>query len=176
MIYFIIITTYDHLIPIGKSMGVSLVVLAIFTFLQTRSTIFLIEKLSFYTNLSTSFLGMTLISWGNNVGDTINACVAAKLGKVDLLIASILGTQILNLQFCLGFPWLISTLTSSGLQILIADTNTFKFFATVFFVVLATILVISMFSMRLNKITGLILVMIYLVYITYEFKNNISII
>ena len=172
----IIITMYDLLIPVEKSITISLMVLTIFTFLQTRATIFLIEKLSHYSNLSTSFLGMTLVSWGNNVGDTINACVAAKLGKVDLLIASILGTQILNLQFCLGFPWLISTLTTSGLQILITDTNTFKFFATVFFVVLATILVLTMFSMRLNRISGFILVIIYLIYITYEFKNNISII
>jgi Ca2+/Na+ antiporter len=131
--------------------------------------------LSEYTNLSTSFLGMTLISWGNNIGDTINACVAAKLGKVDLMIASILGTQILNLQFCLGFPWFISTLMTSGLQIMVSDNNTFKFFATVFFVVLATVLSLTMFGMKLNRVTGFILVIIYLVYITYEFKNNISI-
>ena len=166
---------YDYIIPMEKSITCSLVILAILSFLQTRATIFLIETLSFYTNLSTSFLGMTLISWGNNVGDSINAAVAARLGKVDLLISSILGTQILNLQICLGFPWFISTLTTPGLQILIADTNTFKFFATVFFVVLATILSFSMLSMKLNRISGFALVIIYLVYITYEFKNNINI-
>jgi Ca2+/Na+ antiporter len=166
---------YDFIIPMQKSIVISLIILGILSFLQTRATIFLIETLSFYTNLSTSFLGMTLISWGNNVGDSINAAVAARLGKVDLLISSILGTQILNLQICLGFPWFISTLTTPGLQILIADTNTFKFFATVFFVVLATILSFSMFGMKLHRISGFVLVIIYLVYITYEFKNNINI-
>ena len=123
---------YDLIIPIEKSLTISLIVLAILTFIQTRGVIFLIEKLSFYTNLSTSFLGMTLVSWGNNVGDTINACIAVKLGKTELLITSILGTQIINLQFCLGLPWLISSLTSPGLQIVILDSNIYTLFASVF--------------------------------------------
>jgi len=168
----VVTNVYDCVVPKERSLVLSLFVLAFFTFAQTRGTIYLIEQLSLYTGLSASFLGMTLISWGNNVGDTINASVCAKQGKVDTLLASILGTQILNLQFCLGAPWLVSTLTSPGLQILISDNNIFRFFATVFFVVLAVVLSLTMFGMKLHKGTGLVLVVIYFVYITYEFRNN----
>ena len=42
-------------------------------------------------------IGITLITWGNNIGDLINAGVAAKRGMATLALASVLTTQIFNI-------------------------------------------------------------------------------
>ena len=77
------------------------------TYLHTRLTLIIVGNLSSLININSSFLGITLLSLSGNVGDTINASIAGKLNAPDILTSSILGSQVINLQLCLGLPWMI---------------------------------------------------------------------
>ena len=70
----------------------------------------IVENIACYIEVSEMLIGITLITWGNNIGDLINAGVAAKRGMATLALASVLTTQIFNIQFSVGFPWFLSTL------------------------------------------------------------------
>jgi Ca2+/Na+ antiporter len=127
-------------------------------------------------NMSASFLCMTLLSWGGNVGDTINATVATKLKAVDLLTTTIIGSQVMNLQICLGLPWLISIIKNyyyeGSMVIDFGDRNPLKYFFPLFLVVLAAIFVMTLFNVNLNRRSGICLIVIYLTYLVYEFNHN----
>jgi Ca2+/Na+ antiporter len=149
----------------------------IVTYIHTNITIFLIENLALLVNLTASFLGMTLLSWGGNVGDTINACVATKLNAPDLLTASLLGSQVINLQLCLGLPWIISMIRKfyhgEPVEVNFGKRNPLKFLLPLFIVVIASIFIMTLFKHNLNKNSGACLILIYFGYLIYEFNHNI---
>lgn len=151
-------------------------IIFILTYIHTRIILSIISSLSTLINLSASFLGMTILSWGGNIGDTVNASVATKLNAVELLTTSILGSQVMNLQICLGLPWLISIIRNfyyNGYMVLdFGDKNPLKYFFPLFLVVLASVFVMTLFNVNLNKKSGTCLIFIYTFYLVYEFKNN----
>jgi len=149
------------------------------TYIHTRLTICIIENLSLLIKMTASFLGMTILSWGGNVGDAINASVAAKLNSADLLTTSILGAQIMNIQLCLGLPWILSMIKNyfsynKPTLIDFANKNPLNFVLPLFLVVLASIFILTIFKMNLNKKSGVCLIIIYIFYIVYEYKNNLK--
>jgi len=137
----------------------------------------LVEDVSNRTGISASFFGITLISWAGNVGDSINASMATKAKKVDLLTTGILASQIMNLQICLGVPWIIAMINNKienkgQLLIDFDKENVVKLFIPLIFVVLISVLIIFAFSRVLNKNSGFCLIIVYLVYFVYESFNS----
>ena len=140
-------------------------IIFILTYIHTRIILSIISSLSTLINLSASFLGMTILSWGGNIGDTVNASVATKLNAVELLTTSILGSQVMNLQICLGVPWFISiikTYFSKGLlQINFGERKPMKFLLPLFFTVLISIFIFMFFNLKLNRKSGTCLIILY---------------
>jgi Ca2+/Na+ antiporter len=175
----IFICIYSIIIPdIKKYSEICFIIFLIFTFLHTKLILSLIEALSKITYFTPSFLGMTLLSLGGNVGDTINASIAAKLNAGDLMVTSILGSQIMNLQICLGVPWLISILKNYYYKkasfIDFGERNPMKYFLPSFLVVLLSIFIMTIFGVRLNKKSGICLIILYILYLMYELETNIK--
>jgi Ca2+/Na+ antiporter len=137
----------------------------------------LVEDVSNRTGISASFFGITLISWAGNVGDSINASMATKAKKVDLLTTGILASQIMNLQICLGLPWIIAMINkkieNKGQLLIDFDKeNVIKLFIPLIFVVLISVFIIFVFSRVLNKNSGFCLIIVYVVYFVYESFNS----
>ncbi len=169
---------YSYFLPnINNCPLITFSLIILITFLHTSITISAINFLSIATHIKASFLGMTLISWSGSIGDTINASVATKLRKPGLLSTSILGSQVVNLQICLGLPWLISILKNqiSGKPTIInfGNKHPLKFLLPLFFIVMTSIFILSLFNVNLNKKSGLCLIFLYFVYLFIEIQLNI---
>lgn len=175
-----VVYLYSFIIPNPEERSALCFLFIMFlTYLHTRLTIFLIENLSSLVKLTASFLGMTLLSWGGNVGDTINASVATKIQAADLLTTSILGSQVINLQLCLGLPWMISIVRNyyekgEPLVLNFGHRNPLKFLLPLFIVVLVSIFIMTVFQTNLNKKSGICLILIYIIYLAYEFDHNMQ--
>ncbi|MEE4248585.1 MAG: hypothetical protein V2I33_24670 [Kangiellaceae bacterium] len=83
-------------------------IITLYGFLYTRYIVFTISRVSCYMDIKEQLIGLTIICWGNNIGDMVNSAVAAKHGLATLAIASAMTTQIFNILFSVGFPWLLS--------------------------------------------------------------------
>ena len=170
---------YSCILPNLNNHPVISFLLAIFlTFVHTSITIQLIELLSAFTNIKASFLGMTLISWAGSIGDTINATIATKIRAPGLLTTSILGSQVVNMQLCLGVPWLISILKNeyNGKPTIInfGKRNPFKFLLPLFIVVMTSIFIMIIFKVNLNKKSGTCLIILYFIYLFFEIDINMT--
>ncbi len=133
----------------------------------------LVEDISNRTGISTSFLGIALISWSGNISDAINSSSAAKANKIDLMTTSILSAQIMNLQFCLPFPWMISIIKNHiqkkvGLFIDFGSEDVLKLFLPLIWVVIVSTVIIFCFDRVLNKKSGMCLGVCYISYFIYE--------
>lgn len=172
-----IVMIYSYLIPDSNNRPViCFLFLIAYTFLHSKVILLAIESLSDITKLTASFLGMTIISWAGNVGDALNASVATKLKAADLLTTSILGSQIFNLQICLGVPWLFAIIKGKfgniNYTLDFGKKQPLKYLLTLFIVVLIAVFILTLCGLRLNRKSGLFLTIIYLVYLVYEFKIN----
>lgn len=147
-----------------------------YTYFQTKLVFFLIGNVSDITKIGTTFLGITLICWGGTVGDTMNAAVAVKMKSPDLLITSIIGSQIINLQLCLGIPWAFAMIKKyvyyNQKPSLRFDKNILEYILPAAIVVLLSMLIFTIYDVRLNKRVGILLSLVYVGYLIAEFKIN----
>lgn len=170
-------TIYYYILPsIDKYPFIALIIILLIAYYHSKFVVSLVEDVSDKTNIAASFFGITLISWAGNVGDSINASVAAKAKKVDILTTSILASQIMNLQICLGVPWIISMFNNHSLNkgyfVDFGKENVLKLFLPLLIVVGSCVLVIFLFSRRLNRYSGFCLVIIYMGYFIFESLNS----
>lgn len=127
----------------------------------------IVENIACYIQVSEMLIGITLITWGNNIGDLINAGVAAKRGMATLALASVLTTQIFNIQFSVGFPWFLSTLKDGTMYL--QDDEMWDSLIVVFVVVACSFIALWICQMKLRIRLTVLLVVIYIVFATYEF-------
>lgn len=127
-----------------------------------------------HMNIPEALVGLTILAWGNNIGDIMNSVVAAKRGNAQLSVSSVLATQILNLQFSLGLPWLITVFIYGDMFINDATTLNSMYFTLLIVMVSLTILLIGKVELKISVGVGLsalycfYVVMEWCVFSTYE--------
>jgi Ca2+/Na+ antiporter len=178
-VVYLITYIYSFIFPDSKTYPViCFLLIVVVSFFHSKLIIALAEKLSSLTKLSASFIGMTVLTWAGNVGDTLNAIAATKLRAVDLLTSSCLGSQIINIQLCLGVPWLISILKnyyiSGDLEIQFDEKKPLKYLLGLFIVIVCALVIFGLFGVNLNRKSGICLTIIYLMYLIYELINNLQ--
>lgn len=108
--------------------------------------------------ISEKFIGMTIIAIGTALPETITGIISARRGETDLLLGNISGSNILNLCLLIGLGAVINPLiyaSDFNISILILIA------VTIFLQLLA---IINRKS-ELSRGKGLILIIIYLLYI-----------
>ena len=147
-------------------------ILSLILYIHTQTIILFVEDLSVRTSFSPAMLGLTIIAWSGNVGDCINSSIFAKKGIPDLMVTTIIASQIMNLQICLAFPWLTSIFLGIRSEIVFENPLTVNFFMIAFVAILIAILVVTAFGMKLNKTVGIILLVVYSLSIFYQVHNE----
>ena len=129
--YNIISLIYSYIIPNNQNYPlICFLIDILIIFFHSNGIIILISDISSNLGISETFLGMTIISWGDNIGDIINGCILAKNNFGDLLSTSIIGSQITNIQLSLGVPWLIHiikerVISNKKINYIYIETNNF---------------------------------------------------
>ena len=86
------------------------------------------------------------------------------------MTSSVIGSQIFNLQICLGVPWLMKTLFDG--PIILTDKALFGSIMVVVLIVCITMLVIVSFKLRLTYGLGFCLMITYVFYAGFEYVQN----
>ena len=132
----------------------------------TRLTVFFLIRLMCFTSIPDSLVGLTIISWGNNIGDLMNAVVAAKRGNALLSINGLLSTQVLNMIFTLGLPWSLSSLIFGPMHMSDPTTEYSLYFAIL--IVSLSFLAILLAGETMQWKLGSALLLLYSVYVVAE--------
>ena len=79
----------------------------------------LIDLLTFFGlifNINQTFLGVTVLAWGNSVGDMMANSAVAKKGFARMAMTGCIAGPLFNLFFGLGVSLVKETLVGSGAQ------------------------------------------------------------
>lgn len=92
--------------------------------LIANEVVAVLEVFGVMLGISTSVLGLTVLAWGNSVGDLVADTATAKAGQVKTAIASCFGSPLLSALVGLGIALTISTSSDGSLATSI-DTQNF---------------------------------------------------
>ena len=166
---------YSYFLPMSEKFPIfSFVFLLFIVFVHGIFVVDLITKISEELNTNEGILGSLIISWGDNLGDIINAIVLSKSSKeetADLLASSILFSQITGALLCLCVPWFVVLLRqkivgkSENDDVLYVGVN--DFYNLIICIILISVL-LFLFNMKLQKKLSIFLIMVYIFYVVYE--------
>lgn len=112
--------------------------------------------------LSDKLIGLTIVAMGTSLPELVTSIIASVKGENDIAIGNVLGSNIYNILLILG-------VSSSINPILFSNT---LFIDILFLIFISLLLGVFMFNnkkkvLKLNKLEGLVLVLLYVGYMSY---------
>ena len=98
----------------------------------------LLELFGVITGLPSSFLGLTILSWGNSIGDYFASISISKRGFGEMAITGCMAGPVFNLMLGLGVTTLICNLKAEGS--IVFDVNRSEGMSS-FFTIVATLMI-----------------------------------
>lgn len=125
------------------------------------------SNIAYSFGLSDKLVGLTIVAMGTSLPELVTSMIAAIKGENDIAIGNVLGSNIFNILLILGVSSSIKPIVISNS--LLVDM--------LFLIIISLILGVFIFKgnkdkLRLGKIEGLILVALYIGYMTYIIFRN----
>lgn len=115
-------------------------------------------------DLVESLVGLTIVAVGTSLPELVTSVVAAKKGENEIALGNVIGSNIFNILFVIGIAATVNPLTV-GNQIWIDMV-----------IMLAATLVVFIFALsgKINKMGGLTLLILYLIYLGYLILRTVN--
>jgi K+-dependent Na+/Ca+ exchanger-like protein len=117
-------------------------------------------------SISPTFLALTVLAAGTSIPDLIGSVVVAKQGRGDMAVSNAVGSNVFDILFGLGLPWVIALSLKPG-SIAVSSEN---LMASVFLLMATTVATLVLLLARKWKIghkSGLFLIALYVGYCIY---------
>lgn len=113
--------------------------------------------------MSETLVGLTIVSIGTSLPELITSVTAAYHKNTDMALGNVIGSCIFNILFILGLTNIISPIATTGLML--KD-------AVVMIIVLIITFILAYDKNDFNKKDGIILLIIFIVYMAYIIARN----
>lgn len=123
-----------------------------------------------YFSINPTFLALTVLAAGTSLPDLIGSIIVAKQGRGDMAVSNALGSNIFDVLFGLGMPWLAYIVWKGG-EITVGTENLIASIFLLFATVVALIFLMLIRNWKIGHKSGLFLIALYLGYIIYILSN-----
>ncbi len=121
------------------------------------------KELALEFGMSELLVGLTIVAVGTSLPELVTSLVASKKGENDIAVGNVIGSNIFNIIFILGFSGMINPLS----------LNHNSYIDLIFMVVAIILIFIFAFKKaKVNRIEGAILIIIYILYLTYTILRD----
>ena len=118
--------------------------------------------------MSEKLVGLTIIAMGTSLPELVTSIVAALKGETEIALGNVLGSNIFNILLILGLSSTINPIIVAG-----------NLYIDLLFLIAVTLIIGIMIFLNkdkdINKLTrfkGLILVLLYIIYLLYIIMRN----
>lgn len=118
-------------------------------------------------HINPTFLALTVLAAGTSVPDMIGSMIVAKQGRGDMAVSNAIGSNVFNIGFGLGLPWLVAMLIGFEDVIKVGTDNLVASIFLLLATVVAIIFLLVVRNWRIGHRSGLILIGLYLAYCVY---------
>jgi cation:H+ antiporter len=114
------------------------------------------SEIALKLGMSENLVGLTIVALGTSLPEFVTSVMATKKGELEIAIGNIIGSNIFNILLILGVASLISPIAVS--VVAICDVMFMVFTVTLF-------IFLTVKEKELNKKSGILLIMMYIVYL-----------
>jgi cation:H+ antiporter len=130
--------------------------------LTTRGVVWSAENIALHFSVSEIVIGATILAMGTSLPEISTCIVAALKGEGEIAVGDIIGADVLNILWIIGVASIVNPI-----QVELDIIN----FTFPFMIFIVTVMLVSMrIGCRLAKIKGVILFVIYLIYLFFTLK------
>ena len=129
----------------------------------------LVEQVIFIADtagINSTFLALTVLAAGTSIPDLIGSIVVAKQGRGDMAVSNAIGSNVFDILFGLGFPWVLALIFISD-SIAVGTANLTASVILLFATVVATLFLLVMRNWKIGHKSGLLLIGMYIAYCVY---------
>ena len=112
-------------------------------------------------------IALTVVAIGTSVPDLVSSVIVAKQGRPGMAVNNAVGSNIFDILIGLGFPFLLYHVFSEGTITIAYHDLDIAFGFLMGSIVILTLLFI-IYRWKTNKVFGIILILMYLTYLTFE--------
>ena len=121
------------------------------------------SNIAMLLGMSETLVGLTIVAVGTSLPELVTSVVASIKKENDIAVGNVIGSNIMNVVFILGMSSTIAPLALSSSAI---------FDICVLLATGLIILGIALFSKKINRWHGLVLLILYIAYLTYIIIRN----
>lgn len=111
-------------------------------------------------------ISLTVLAIGTSIPDTIAGVIVAREGRVDMAISNAIGSNVFNVSFALGIPWLIMFALGTK-TILVSTESLYSSFVLLFGSVCLVLFLFLIKKWQLGKWSGVFLIAVYILYLLF---------
>ncbi|XP_064391554.1 mitochondrial sodium/calcium exchanger protein-like [Halichondria panicea] len=146
---------------------VGFVVAVVWIYSTVNEIVNLLQAFGLVVHLSEGILGLTLLAWGNSIGDAVSNVTMAKQGFPRMAIGACFGGPLLNILLGIGLGSIIKSLGREGFAFKLYFTQV-ELLASLFLLLSlsCSLVVLFILKFRLKRAYGVFLILIYVTFLT----------
>jgi len=111
-------------------------------------------------------IGLTILAAGTSIPDLVSSLIVAKQGRSDMAVTNAVGSNIFDILFGLGFPWIIY-IAFFQQNIVVDNESLYSSIVLLFATVVTIAFLFLMQKWKLGRRSGLFLIALYVAYIVW---------
>ena len=146
---------------------VSFFVSVVWIALLSYVLVWMVAIMGFTLGIPDVIMGLTFLAAGSSVPDGISSLIVARQGDGDMAVSNTVGSNVFDILLCLGLPWLLkTTAVDLGGYVVVLSGSIIYTSISLFGTVFVTIFLVMVSKWYLNRLVGMVFLIIYLVFIT----------
>ncbi|OQR73641.1 sodium/potassium/calcium exchanger 6-like, partial [Tropilaelaps mercedesae] len=144
-------------------------------YMLANEVVSLLKAVGIVLDLSDTFLGMTVLAWGNSVGDFISNLSVARQGFPRMAISACFGGPLLNLLLGFGLPYTWILLSDANTDLIVEySVKIGLMYATLCQSIVSTMVIMLILGFHSWREFGAYLIVLYLVFFIFAVVLEIS--
>ncbi|XP_023268451.1 sodium/potassium/calcium exchanger 2-like isoform X2 [Seriola lalandi dorsalis] len=115
--------------------------------------------------ITEEIMGLTILAAGTSIPDLITSVIVARKGLGDMAVSSSVGSNIFDITVGLPFPWLLFNIINDFKPVEVSSNGLFCAIVLLFLMLLFVIISIAACKWRMSKILGLLMFLLYFVFL-----------
>jgi len=145
---------------------VSFVACLVWTAILSYVLVWMLAIIGFTLAIPGVIMGLTFLAAGSSVPEGISSLIVARRGDGDMAVSHAIGSNVFNILFCLGVPWLLkTTFVHLGGHVDVVSGSMSYTSLCLFASVIFPLVFIALNRWYLNKFLGMIFLVLYLAFV-----------
>jgi len=136
----------------------------VWIYLLANEVVSLLLSIGLILNISEAILGLTVLAWGNSVGDMVADVIVAKQGFPSMALAACFGGPFFNLLLGLGFGFAVATITKGHSYVVSLSPTIGVAFMFLGIGLISTLLAVPYCKWVLRKSYAVYLILLYVLF------------